>query len=193
MPVKIQRVTQTNWLRKTFGILGGFTPKLDETIVPVAITDDATKDAASTDVPCMGSMLRGAVVAEYSYVSLYNPADSGLLCFVDEIWLDLSIAGSVEFRSGAFGGATVNPHYRDARLWTAAGVPQVPLTRITHQTNVAVLGTQRGGPFIVPAATGTVVSPGFVLGGGDDFTVRGMTANVQLRVCFLYRQRSLAT
>ena len=188
MPVKVQGVEATNWLKKTFGVLGAFTPRLDETIVPVGVVADATRDIAADDVPCVWGYTLAGVVAEFGHISLVNPAGSGILIIVDEI-RSSGGAATIALREGARDGATHNPHFCDSRDWEQGGVPQVPISRGMSHTNVAALGNMVVEPFLIAGGADSVIHPRIIIGPNEDITVVTTAVNILLRAVFFYRQR----
>ena len=75
MPKKIQEAFTSLKLIKKFGLVGGFTPKLDETVVPVVVTDDLS--AGEDWRYAFISDLRPAVALEFNTWELANPIGSG--------------------------------------------------------------------------------------------------------------------
>ena len=192
MSVKIQEVTTSQKLIKKFALVGQISPQLDETIVPVVVLDDLSK-LTPDDVPCFGGVSRAAVVAEYSHVSLVNPPGSGVLLKIDAITVNSGTSGIVLFHSGGYAGATVNPSYRDSRLWTQGGVPQVPISRLMHHTNVGQLGNLRCTGFVIYQAYMHLIPDlGIIIAPGDDLTLIHQYVNATLSVMFLYRQTVLS-
>lgn len=193
MPVKINSITQSAFLRRAFGLFTGFRLTLDEVVVPVAVIEDATTPSRSTDKPCFGGAQQAAVVAEFSHASLHNPAGSGVLLLLDTAWIRLSTNSSLQFWGGGRDGTTVNGSYRDSRLWQQAGVPQVPNARILHHTNVAHLGTLRASILYVGTVPSLEVPLGIIIGQGDDLTLETGSLNVGLDVLFMWRERPIET
>ena len=189
-PVTVQTIKQLRELKEKFGIFGGFRLQLDETVVPVAIVEDITRDIDSIDVPCFAGQDRAAVAAEYSHVSLYNPPDSGLLVIVDEIWVSANPTNFVQLRSGARAGTTVNPSFRDSRAWSRASIPQVPQTRLMHHTNALVLGDLRVGPLLATTGESSIFRPDITLAENEDISIVSITVNQALRVVFMFRERT---
>ena len=191
MPVNINTITQSNFIRRVFGLVSGFRLTLDEIIVPVVVLEDATVTSRADDVPCFGGADRAAVAGEFSHISLFNDVGSNLLVTLEEIWISAQPSAFCQFRGGGRTGATINPSYRDSRLWLRAGIPQVPITRIVSGTNAAILGSARATPVLASSGQATVLRPGIILEEGDDITIVANVINTSLRVLFLFRETPL--
>ena len=78
MPAKIQEVVTALKLVRKFGLVGAFTPQLDETIVPVVLTDDLT-DLEEWAYAFFADDRPASGVGNRNTWSLDNPAGSGRL------------------------------------------------------------------------------------------------------------------
>lgn len=87
MPKKIQEALTSLKLIKRFGLVGGFSPQLDETVVPVVLLDDLTVLEQWRYAFCWDE--QAWVVAQRPTWQLHNPEGSGkVLQLLRWTWYD---------------------------------------------------------------------------------------------------------
>lgn len=177
-------IQQTNWitrLRKAAGAKGDAQVELDPNISAFALVSNL--DTPEFDFPggvkqMIVTVSQGAVAAQSSIISLFNPAGSGVLGVLDVLELAHPTAAAIVTISGGFiyvdtGGGLVGAAPQDQRwgsqvtgiatLQVRAGTSAVnPITNLASRFNV--LGAQTNFPFqrriVLPPATGfALVSP----------------------------------
>lgn len=179
-------------LRAAYGIKGkSVVPNLGDQLHPVTVIDDLAHPLwyDETDIRrSFSSHLVAPVVGQSGYVTIVNPAGSGVLIFLESAWVIGAAGASLIGRlTGAEpAGVEVGFHYDDRLgLFTTA-------TRLRSGTNAAL---QIASAFIKPFEAnvtrrweiGAVLSPG-----GLGWAIQHGTQNQQLDCGFQWQERPLS-
>jgi len=81
MPKDIQIGSVTQALQRAFGFKGRYTPMLDEVVVPVYVISDPSPAAVTRISAATRSVVKDDII-NFSFLQLFNPAGSGILCNV---------------------------------------------------------------------------------------------------------------
>lgn len=85
MPYDIQIGELTRALIRRYVLKGSPSFKLDEVVTPVAVVDTLEDFSARLAAGREGT---GAVAGDFSLVQLLNPAGSGIVCRVTDVWME---------------------------------------------------------------------------------------------------------
>lgn len=142
MPKKIQEAVTSLKLIKKFGLVGAFSPKLDETVVPVVITDNLEQDPWIE----YGVSLRMAAggVGNYNGAQLRVPDAIGILAHLHKVIVSGTGAAiyQVFTEDAAIDVAATVIGYRLDRRGTLAGGA---IMRSASEIYTEVVGAAHGG------------------------------------------------
>ena len=135
---------------------------------------------------------RSAVAAEFAHIVIRNPANSGNLVILEQVWVAVSTAMLVIMaREGpalVVGFAAVATTFRDSRAGTATAIGETVAT-VSTLSNAAGQGGNGFAVVPIPASPGVQFDLPLVLAPGSGLIIRGATANSTLRLTLLWRER----
>jgi len=176
-------------------------PVKDRTIAPVLASELVGQVVVQNWEPelyvlrgerlAIGTATQTAVAAEFPHTQLFNPAGSGNLLIVDEIWLrsPSNLLYDLAFQDVVTVGFTnVGSSFRDTRLGVAS-VVGTTVGVLSVDTNVALTGGATVGRYNSEGLRSSVVKPKIILGPGTSLIVRGLTVNTTMSITYLWRER----
>lgn len=187
MPKGINTIIPSTKLRDRYGLLGGFSPKLDETIVPVVLLDDLSSPAAAGSQRIMSGFGQlGPTVGNFSHVQLFNPANSGVLLelLVADVFIGATQAVRLRLHDIALAAEAPDTGWLDARL-EGAGAGEVRV-----EDAVAVLGAAVGS-YRATANENLPVPKPVILLPGTGALFAPQNNNVVVGASFLWLERTL--
>jgi len=181
---QVQEPTAAQSLQELYGLLGKISLSLDETIVPVTIVDSVTGER---ERKAFGTLFTTRAAVEFSEVQLFNPANSGVLVFAEQVYISMGLASFAEVRifDTPLTTAGTEQGWRDGRR---AGNPAAGLRQ---STNVAIQGARRLNLGFVVADERFPVPLGITLLPGQGVHVACNIVNIQVVASYYWWERNL--
>jgi len=133
MASPVQDAAPSAALVRRYGLLGSFPLQIDSTIVPVSIVDDV---CVVRERFAAGITGRGPVALEFANTQLFNPANSGVLVKMEQVFISSDTAGRITFKphDTALTVDLALTQWRDRRL---GGMPVALMLALSSTTDFA--------------------------------------------------------
>lgn len=152
-------------LKRALGIRGAIPLELDESIIPVVITDEI--DEVFQEDPAIGMFFRQVLASVGNFSRVNVAAAPGTLLYVEEIWLTnpggAAVGRRLNLRTGAPGIGFFIPRIRDSQ-WQATSTPNNLAASASEQTPAVADGREIADVNVLAGGI-TIVRPGIVLDG----------------------------
>lgn len=175
-------------------------PSLSDTISPAIVLENDRPEYSYLMGEVLAQQYAGvsAVAAQYGYVQLFNPTNSGVLTVIDLIqcYQDTNLALLARYDTALGTLVSTRAPMRDTRWDRALGAFKQTQTQLRVLNSATAFGTFLTFGPIVDAVNGTEfhghLEGPYLLGPGSGMHIRTGNVNQFLTVSFQYRERPMA-